>query len=266
MSKVTLLGLSRTKDDYIHRALSDLCDNVSNVEELIERTRQTRELLLEHGAFKEVHPVIDVTANSTHDYDVSFRCEEVRRLQGSIGTEVNQSGTNTSVNLTSPNLWGRGERLEFNVGTTSHSINIDNNFGFNLKLAKPFIHTRFAKHRPTAHLHLFGHNTMGFNKSYNLYARGGILDFSFRTSELWQHSVQYEMAYRELGFNSRQVPLFVREHFGPRLGSFLRYLLSYDDRETVIFPDRGTMFKFCAETDILGEFFTKLLFPEHPLI
>lgn len=227
---------------------------MTNVEELLERTRQTRDLLLEHGAFKTVNPVIDVSPNTTHDYDVSFECTEVRRLQGNIGTEVNQSGTSTSINLTSPNLWGRGERLEFNVGTTSHSISIDNNCAFNVKLTKPFIHTRFSRYRPTAHLHLFGHNTTGFNKSYNLYERGGILDFSFRTSPLWQHSIQYELAYRELGFNSRQAPLFIREHFGPRLGSFLRYRLSYDDRETNIFPDRGTLFKLCAETDVLGEF------------
>lgn len=93
---------------------------------------------------------------------------------------------------------------------------------------------------------------MGFNKSYNLYARGGIWDVSFTSSANWQHSLQYELAYRELGFNSRQVPLFIREHFGPRLGSFLRYMLSYDDRATNIFPDRGTMFKMTAETDVLG--------------
>ena len=197
--------------------------------------------------------MIDVTQNTTHDYDVKFECVEARRLQGQIGTEVNQSGTSTSINLTSPNLWGRGEKIEFNIGTTSHSIKIDNNYGFNLKLTKPFIHTRFSKYRPTTHLHLFGHNTMGFNKSYNLYTRGGLLDFSFRTSPFWQHSFQYELAYRELGFNSRHVPLFIREHFGPRLASFMRYLLSYDDRETVIFPDRGTMFKLCAETDVFGK-------------
>lgn len=245
--------MTRTKDDYIHRALEDLCSNVTTVEELIERTKQTRELLLEHGAFKNVHPTIDVTPNSTHDYDVTFECLESGRLQGNIGTEVNQSGHSTSINLTSPNVWGRGERLEFNVGTTSHSINLDNNFGFNAKLTKPFIHTAFSKFRPTTHLHLFGHNSMGLNKSYNLYARGGIWDLSFRTSSYLQHSVQYELAYRELGFNSRQVPLFIREHFGPRLGSFLRYMMNYDDRETIIFPNRGTMFKLCVETDVFGE-------------
>lgn len=255
---MTLSGLDRTKDDYIHRALAELCDSVTNVEELIEQTKQTRALLLEHGAFKDVHPVIDVSPNSTHDYDITFECKEVRRLQGNIGTELNQSGASTSINLTSPNLFGRGERLEFYAGTTSSAVQIDNNIGFNAKYTKPFIHTKFAKYRPSTHLHLFSHTTMGFNKSYNLYARGGIWDFSFRTSDFLTHSVQYELAYRELGFNSRQVPLFIRDHFGPRLASILRYMVHYDDRLTNIFPDRGTMFKVCAETDILGEFYGNL--------
>lgn len=250
---MTLSGLSRTKDDYIHRALDELCAKVRTVEDLIECTKETRQLLLEHGAFKDVRPVIDVTPNSTHDYDVSFECLEVRRLQGNIGTELNQSGASTSVNLTSPNVFGRGERVEFYLGTTARSLSIDNNYGFNAKVTKPFVHTRFSRFRPTTHLHLFGHNSMGFNKSYNMYARGGIWDLSFRTSQFLQHSIQYELAYRELGFNSRQVPLFVREHFGPRLASLLRYMLNYDDRNTLIFPDRGTMFKLSAETDVLGE-------------
>lgn len=253
MAKVSFSGLIRTKDDYIHRTLCDLYDSVSTVESLIAKTKEVRETLQGIGAFKEVKCKIDVVSDSKHDYHVKFVGTESGRLKGNIGTEINQCGATTHVQLESPNVLGRGERIEANVSNTNSTMNSEQNWGFNVKLLKPFLHTRHGKYKPWTSVHLFGTNTRGYQKSYNLYSRGAIFDFSFMPTEHQLHSLQYELAYRELGFNSRQVPLFVREHFGPRLGSFLRYIAQYDDRTTKIFPNQGTFFRLCAEKDIFGE-------------
>lgn len=254
VATVSLSGLSRTKDDYVHRIMCDLHHNVSNFSDLVVKTKEVRDTLMQIGSFKEVTARIEVAPNTSYDYVVEFDCSESGRLRGNIGTEINHNGASTKVHLETPNLWGRGEKIEFNVSNTNTTMNSEHNWGFNVKLFKPFLHTKLGRYKPTTHLHLFGVNTKGYGKSYNLYTRGGIWDFSFMSSEHLQHTFQYELAFRELGFNSRQVPLSIREHFGPRLGSFLRYIMHYDDRETCIFPNRGTFFRVCLESDIFSEY------------
>lgn len=87
---------------------------------------------------------IDKSANaSKYEYVVSFEGEELSRLTGTIGTEIGQNDGALTTELVSPNIFGRGERLSIN-----YSYSVIKATELNLKLLKPFYHTKFGDYKP----------------------------------------------------------------------------------------------------------------------
>ncbi|XP_055699202.1 SAM50-like protein CG7639 [Phlebotomus papatasi] len=249
VSKVTINGLERTKDDYVHNILKD-CFEITNVRDLVEKVKDVRETLLQIGAFKEIKAKIDVTPNTKYGYIVDFYGVEQSRIKGNISTEMNQYEMVSKAEILLPNLFGRGESLSFDYAY-SNSDNSRRNLGFNVKLLKPFLHRKYiGKYRPQTFLHLFDNTSKSYNNSYNNHTAGGTLNLVFNTSNHLQHTLQYELSFRELAGINRQVPLFVRQHFGPRLASIVRYIMKYDDRTDRIFPRSGTMLWTTLESSI----------------
>lgn len=147
VSKVTINGLERTKDDYVHNILKE-CFDITNVRDLVEKVKDVRETLLQIGAFKEIKAKIDVTPNTKYGYIVDFYGLEQRRIKGNVSTEMNQYEMVSKAEILLPNLFGRGESLSFEYAY-SNSDNSRRNLGFNVKLLKPFLHRKFiGKYRP----------------------------------------------------------------------------------------------------------------------
>ena len=104
------------------------------------------ESLQELGIFKNLRAYIDTdksTNASQHGYVISFNGEELSRITGTIGTEIGQNDGALTTELVSPNIFGRGERMSIN-----YSYSVTKATELNLKLMKPFIHTKFGDHKP----------------------------------------------------------------------------------------------------------------------
>lgn len=104
------------------------------------------ESLTELGIFKNLRAQIDTdksTNASQYGYVVSFEGEELSRITGTIGTEIGQNDGALTSELVSPNIFGRGERLSINC-----SYSVTKATELNLKLLKPFYHTKFGDYKP----------------------------------------------------------------------------------------------------------------------
>lgn len=104
------------------------------------------ESLQELGIFKNLKAFVDVDKSpkaSDVGYVVSFDGEELSRITGTIGTEIGQNDGSLTAELTSPNIFGRGERLSIN-----YSYSYIKATELNLKLLKPFYHTSLGDYKP----------------------------------------------------------------------------------------------------------------------
>ena len=64
-------------------------------------------------------------------------------MTGTVGTEIGQNDGSLTVQLTSPNMLGRGEEMSINY---SHSF--IKSVEMNIKLRKPFYHTAVGDNKP----------------------------------------------------------------------------------------------------------------------
>ncbi len=104
------------------------------------------ESLTELGIFKNLKAFIDTDKSqnaSQHGYVVSFEGDELSRITGTIGTEIGQNDGALTTELVSPNIFGRGERLSIN-----YSYSVTKTTDLNLKLWKPFYHTKYGDYKP----------------------------------------------------------------------------------------------------------------------
>lgn len=236
IDRVHIAGLLRTHDDYVQRAVRN-CFGATTFQDVLLEVGQARNHLKELGAFKEIHANIEVSkgAGATpNGYEISFETTELSRIVGSVGTEIGNHEGALTVQLQAPNLLGRGESVTLN-GSYSNCKSTD----LNLKFTKPFLHTALSAYRPQLSASIFkAAGTIPWFR-YNTNDLGANLEFSFLLPVAVHHSLQYELALREVGQVGRQVPFHVREHCGPRLASVLRHIGTYDSRDSRIFPTRG---------------------------
>lgn len=109
------------------------------------------ESLQELGIFKNLKAFIDTDKSpnaSSNSYVVTFNGEELSRITGTVGTEIGQNDGSLSAELTTPNIFGRGERLSIN-----YSYSYIKATELNLKLMKPFYHTSVGDYKPELVFH-----------------------------------------------------------------------------------------------------------------
>ncbi|CAD7094023.1 unnamed protein product [Hermetia illucens] len=249
VDQIHVSGLDRTRDDYVRRVAQGLFKAHTFQDVLIE-CNKARNHLIDLGIYKDIHVLIDVSRGpdaTPNGYDVTFSGTEFPRLLGSVGTEVGQNEGSFTVELATPNIWGRGERLSLQ-GSYSNSKTSD----VMLKLSKPFFHRELGDYKPEIALGLFRHATLMPVSAYKTSNVGLLGEFTFLLPFSIAHSLQYEMAFREVSTLGKQSPFFVREHCGPRMASLLRYVVSHDQRDSNVFPTRGFYVKLTNEYSGLG--------------
>lgn len=92
IDRVIVNGLKRTYDDYLKNSFKELffCTNFHDV---IVKTKEVRLQLLKLGIFKHVKVFIDLDKDSSKllkGYIITFTGEELKRVTGSVGTEIAQ--------------------------------------------------------------------------------------------------------------------------------------------------------------------------------
>jgi len=177
------------------------------------------------------------------DYQVTFKVEELKKVQGSVNTMVgnNEGSLMTGVKL--PNLLGRGERLQadYTYGTKKSS-------NFNLSLLKPLR----GKLRSALTGNIYQSNAEHPSSGFKQLDRGLLADFAFTSAPHVQHNLQYEAVWRNISCLTRAAAFAVRENSGHSLKSSLRHILCVDRRDSPVFPTRGSFFKLNQEFAGLG--------------
>lgn len=244
VDRVNVGGLCRTHDDYINRAVRNVFLATTFKEVLLEVSLATKRLE-ELGIYKALRARIDIskgTNASSNGYEVTFDGIEHSRLTGKIGTEIGQNEGAVTAELGSPNVFGRGERFSVQGSYSNHKTT-----DINLKLTKPFYHTRMGDYKPETSIILSKYSAEFPWSKYRTQNSGIIFDGSFMLPKHVYHNLQYEVSIKEIGSTAKQIPFFVRKHCGPRMATVFRYICTIDQRDSVVFPTRGAFFKTTNE-------------------
>lgn len=236
VDNVNVGGLGRTHNDYINRAVRNLF-HAKTFNEVVLEVKNSMKNLEELGIFKSLRASIDISHGenaSENGYEVSFEGVELSRLTGKVGTEIGQNEGALSAEISSPNLFGRGERLSVH-GSYSNYKTTD----INIKLTKPYYHTILGDLKPETSIILSKYSAEFPWSKYRTENFGLILDTTFMLPARVHHNVQLETAIREISLTARQVPLFLRKNCGPRMANILRHTCTIDERDSTIFPSRG---------------------------
>lgn len=244
VDRVNVAGLGRTHNDYINRAVHNLFHAKTFKEVLLEVSKSSKQLE-ELGCFKGLHAKIDISRGdgaTENGYEVTFVGREHSRITGKVGTEVGQNEGAVTAELASPNLFGRGENLSIQ-GSYGNYQTTD----VNLKLVKPFYHTRMGDYKPETSISLFKYSAEFPWSKYRLRNLGIIFDCTFMLPVSVYHNFQYEVALRDISVTAKQVPFFVRKHCGPRMATVFRHICSVDQRDSNVFPTTGAFFRTTNE-------------------
>ncbi|XP_055602339.1 SAM50-like protein CG7639 [Uranotaenia lowii] len=243
VDRVNVKGLSRTCDDYVHRAVRNLF-GASTFQDVIDETSNVKDNLMLLGIFKNLKIKIDVsrgTDSTPNGYEVTFEGSELSRLTGSIGTEFGQNDGAATAELLSPNVSGRGERLSLNYSYSYVKSSV-----LNLRLTKPYYHTVVGDYNPETSIGIFKHSSHTPWSKFRTDEAGALLDFSFTLPFGLSNSLQYEIGMKEV-FTT---PFFIIETCEPRLASIIRYIGIYEGRDSSIYPTKGTYVK--ATNELIG--------------
>ncbi|XP_015432212.1 PREDICTED: sorting and assembly machinery component 50 homolog A [Dufourea novaeangliae] len=247
VDRIHVDGLKRTKDDIVKAQVTDLF-KAKDFQDVIIRAHRVKGKLEAIGCFRNVGVYIDTSEGphaSPEGVEVTFTVHETGRLIGGINTMVGNNEGSVIIGAKTPNLFGRGERLqmEYSHGTKS-STNV------NVSAIKPLVdnwlHTVLSAS-------VFNTSTDFPWSGFNERDKGLLLDVALNPdgAGILKHNLQYEATYRKI-ISAKQASFSVREQSGPSLKSALRYIYTIDKRDSTIFPTVGSLVQFSTEVAGLG--------------
>lgn len=252
VDRVNISGLSRTHDDYIQRAIKSLF-SATNFHDVILETTTAKDNLMQLGIFKNLSIHIDTSKGegaTKNGYEVTFKGDELSRITGSIGTELGQNDGAATAELSSPNIFGRGERLSLN-----YSYSYVRSSVLNLKFTKPYYHTVVGDYSPETSFSVFKHSSPAPWSKFRTDETGMLFDFSFMLPFGLSNSLQYEVGMKEIFAMDKQTPFFIRENCGPKLAAIVRYIGAYEGRDSNVFPTNGVYLK--TTNELMGSSLTQ---------
>ncbi|XP_014206956.1 sorting and assembly machinery component 50 homolog isoform X2 [Copidosoma floridanum] len=247
VDKVHIDGLNRTKDDVVQAQVKELF-NAKDFQDIIVNAHAVRGKLESLGCFKTIGVYIDTSQgldSTPEGVEVTFKVHELKRIMGSINTMVGNNEASLLVGAKSPNLFGRGERLQ-----VDYSYGHKNSSNINISAMKPFYTGRLSKVLTAS---VYNTSTEFPWSGYRENDKGFLLDFAFDSNEsgTFKHNLQYEGIVRDLSA-TKQATFKVREQCGPTLKSSLRHICTVDKRDEKIFPSYGTLVQCTTEVAGLG--------------
>uniref|UniRef100_A0A1B6D716 Bacterial surface antigen (D15) domain-containing protein n=1 Tax=Clastoptera arizonana TaxID=38151 RepID=A0A1B6D716_9HEMI len=243
VDRVHVDGLIRTKNDIVQECIKDVF-TATNFDEVIRKSDNVRMKLDSLGCFQNIRIHIDTNKASETGYEVTFLVQELNRIKGSVNTMVggNNEGS-VVIGLKTPNLFGRGESIhgEYSYGSKKTQM-------FNVTYVKPLI----PKLNATISTSVFQNEQEWSVSGYKLTNKGLLADLMFFSLQNLKHNLQWEGTLRDLTVGHRFASFEVREDAGSTLKSSLRHILTFDTRDTKIFPNSGYLAQLTTEFAGLG--------------
>lgn len=173
---------------------------------------------------------VDVTEKSTGEISVG------------AGFSTND-GPLADLRIRERNLLGKGQDLLFSTTIAGERTE------FNTSFTEP----HFLNRDLAAGVDVF-HSTSDFQdeRSFNQRNTGGALRLGYPLSEKWRQSLRYRYDRNEITDVDADASRFILDQEGTRNTSALSQRVTYDDRDSVLFPTEGLMSWFDTEVAGLG--------------
>ncbi|MGB0747765.1 MAG: outer membrane protein assembly factor BamA [Magnetospiraceae bacterium] len=237
VERIDISGNLRTLDEVIRREFRLVEGDAFNVAKM-RRSRQRLENLDFFQAV-EVERVPGTAADRTV-IDVKVQEKSTGSLSFGVGFSTD-SGPLADVTLRERNLLGRGQDLDLTVSWAAENSEID------LSFTEPY----FLDRDVSAGFDLF-HITRDNqdSSSYDLQQSGGGLRVSYPLTENLRQGWRYTLEYTDLTNISPSASRFIRDQEGASLLNEIGHSLTYDRRDSALFPSEGYVLQM--NNDIAG--------------
>ncbi|KAG0223282.1 hypothetical protein BGW42_005998 [Actinomortierella wolfii] len=245
--KITVHGTAKTREGFMHRALSPLFE-AQSLHEVIGLSRQMVRKLERFGIFEDVKvqldsPKEDFLKDRKDLVDVGFWVKEGSRVQIKTGTEAGNAEASAYGSLTVKNVFGGAETLN-----TSMAFGTRTSSAFQFSFATPLL----ADPDKNLSFNLFSqsrNNTQWSSHEEDL--KGGSVKYS-TFSPLGYHEFSYDGHWREITRPSENASMSIREQCGHSLKSSLTHMWIHDMRDEPLMPSTGHYFRLTQEYAGLG--------------
>lgn len=239
VERIDVNGNVRTLDKVIRREISLAEGDPFSKSKLAKSEQKIKDL----DYFEKVD--VDAKPGSAPDktvIDVNVAEKSTGELSIGAGFSTND-GPLADLRIRERNLLGKGQDLLF--ATTIAGERTE----FNLSFTEPY----FLDRDLSAGIDLF-HSTRDLQteSSYDQKRTGGGFRIGYPLSERWRQTLRYNLERNEITNVSSSASRFVRDQEGENITSAISQRLSYDSRDSTLFPTDGWLFWLDNEIAGLG--------------
>lgn len=227
VERIDIRGNVRTLDKVVRREMDLVEGDPFNRSKLAKSEQAIKDL----GFFENV--TVETLQGSAPDKTViDVAVSEKSTGELSIGAGFSTSdGPLADLRISERNLLGKGQQLQFGATIAGEKTQFD------LSFTEPY----FLNRDFSAGIDLF-HSTQDFQdeSSFNQRRTGGGVNFGYPLSDKWRQVLRYNIQRNEITDVRDDASLFIREQSGNRLTSAVSQRLTYDARDSKLFPSDGT--------------------------
>ncbi|MCB1782889.1 MAG: outer membrane protein assembly factor BamA [Alphaproteobacteria bacterium] len=237
VERININGNVRTLDKVVRREMMLAEGDPFNRSRLARSEKNIKDL----DYFENVD--VNVKPGSAPDrtvVDVDVAEKSTGELSVGAGFSTSD-GPLADLRIREKNLLGKGQDLLFATTVAGRKTE------FNVSFTEPY----FLNRDLSAGVDLF-HMTRDLQNesSYDQKRTGGALRFGFPLSENWRQTWRYTLERNEILNVSSSASRFIRDQEGRRDTSAVSQRLTYDNRDSVVFPTSG--WNYWLETELAG--------------
>lgn len=239
VERIDIRGNVRTLDKVVRREMALVEGDPFNRTKLAKSEQGIKDL----GYFESVTVTpIQGSAQDKTIIDVEVAEQSTGELSIGAGFSTTE-GPLADISLRERNLLGRGQDLLLSATVAGERTE------FNLAFTEPY----FLDRDFSAGFDLF-HITRDLQdeSSYNQRRSGGSLRFGYPLSERWRQVLRYRLERNDITDVSPFASRFVQDQEGQRVTSAISQRLTYDSRDSRLFPSSGMLGWFDTELAGLG--------------
>lgn len=237
VERIDIKGNSRTMDKVIRRAMLLVEGDPFSRDKLAKSEQRIRDL-----GFFEIVEVRSLPGSAPDKSVIDIKVAEKSTGEVSIGAGFSTAdGPLADLRLRETNFLGRGQ--EFVLATTLSGQRTEFDFSF----TEPY----FLQRDLSAGIDLF-HITRDLEdeSSYDQQRDGGGLRLGYPLSEHWRQSLRYRVEQNKIENVQSDASRFILDQEGERFTSAVSQRLTYDHRDSTLFPTDGV--NAWLETEVAG--------------
>jgi len=243
----------KSKSDYL-KSFTELIDvNLNSFSDILTQIHQVKQKLESTGCFKAVKVTIDTSElyenHSQHGHQIIFDLDEkLLNLSTHTGVDIDKANPDGSINLSLPNVFGRGEMLSLKLGREFRKYEKSRGVLPNIQadFLKTFLDQKTSLSAQLKHDYA---EKEWSNVCEEQMVAASTLAYAFSPNFTLKSTVSSRLA-NILGLSSRDIPLCLREQFGYAKKNSLIFEAQYDTTGNYkynVVPTFGTKVRMSQE-------------------